>query len=79
MKFICIECDEPFEVKDLGLVEAIALQQLETDDCFACPDCLIIDEDGDYMQYCDNPRFYRTGLWTVEGLRMVFGKWVDGS
>ena len=39
MIFICIECYEPFEVKDEAIVQAMINKHLETGCCCTCPNC----------------------------------------
>ena len=39
MIFFCVECDESFEVKDTGIVQAMVYEHLATGDCFTYPEC----------------------------------------
>lgn len=39
MIFFCIECDQPFEVKDKEIVQAMIYEHLDTGDGFTCPEC----------------------------------------
>ena len=43
--FICIECSEPFEVKDTGIVQSMVYEHLATGDGFVCRSCSSVTVD----------------------------------